>query len=180
MRSYNTSKEALERCKYPSWAINKVQNKVLNGNWEEDGDTQVNNTRQNNSRTSDSNNSQAASTPGARPSAGHIVIPYVHSLGESIKCTCLKYGTRNHFKGNRTLKQILVKPKDKDREEKKSGVIYCYQCSAIDCGEEYIGETSRTLGKRYWEHLRGPLPIQEHCQLVGHQTTQDNFSIIAM
>ena len=25
-------KEALARCKYPRWAINKVQNKVVNGN----------------------------------------------------------------------------------------------------------------------------------------------------
>ena len=138
-------KEALVRCKYPRWAINKVQNKVLNGNWEEDGNAQVNNTRQDNTGPS-INNSLATTTPGARPSAGHIVIPYVQGLGESIKCTCLKYSIRTHFKGNGTLKQILIKPKDKDPEEKKSGVIYCYQCSVIDCGEEYIGETSRTLG----------------------------------
>ena len=115
-------KEALVRCKYPRWAINKVQNKVLYGNQEEDGNTQVNNTMQNNSGPSDSDNSQATTTPGARPSAGHIVIPYVQGLGESIKCTCLKYGIRTQFKGNRTLKQILVKPKDMDPEEKKSGV----------------------------------------------------------
>ena len=51
---------------------------------------------------------------------------------------------------------------------------------AKDCGEEYIGETSRTLGERYWEHLRGPSSIQEHSQLAGHQTTQDTFSIIGM
>ena len=133
---------------------------------------------QDNTGPSDSDNRLATTTLWARPSAGHIVIPYVQGQGGSIKCTCLKYGIRTHFKGNRTLKQILVKPKDKDPEEKKSGVIYCYQCSAIDCGEEYIGETSRTMRERYWEHLRGPSPIQEHCQLVGHKTTQDNFSII--
>ena len=27
-------KEALGMCKYPRWAINKVQNKIINGNWE--------------------------------------------------------------------------------------------------------------------------------------------------
>ena len=127
----------------------KVQNKVLNGNQEEDGNTQVNNTIQDNFGPSNSDNSQATTIPGTRTSAGHIVIPYVWGLGGSIKCTCLKYGIRTHFKGNRTLKQILVKAKDKDQEEKKSGVIYCYQCSAIDCGEKYIGEISRTLGERY-------------------------------
>ena len=74
----------------------------------------------------------------------------------SIKHICCKYGIRTHFKGNRTLKQIFVKPKGKDPEDKKSGVIFCYQCSAIDHAEEYIGETARTLGERYPEHLRGP------------------------
>ena len=98
--------------------------------------------------------------------------------GGSIKHTCFKYGIRTHFKDNRTLKQILVKPKDKEPEDKKSGAIYYYYCSAIDCGEKYIGETARTLGERYWEHLRCPLLIQAHNQLIGHQTTKDNYSII--
>ena len=33
---------------------------------------------------------------------------------------------------------MLVRPKDQDSKEKKSGVIYGYQCRAIDCGEEYL------------------------------------------
>ena len=74
--------------------------------------------------------------------------------------------------------QILVKPKDKDPKGKESSVIYCYQCAAIDCGEEYIGKTIRTLGERYKEHLREPSPIQAHSNLTGHQLSQDNFSII--
>ena len=109
---------------------------------------------------------------------GHIVIPYVHGLGESIKCSCTKYGIQTHFKGNRTIKQILVKPKDQDPKEKKSGVIYSYQCGAVDCGEEYISETSRTLKERYKEHLREPSPIQVHIQSTGHQLSQGNFNII--
>ena len=39
-------KEALVRCKYPRWAINKVQNKVINGNQEDSGNTHVGNTVQ--------------------------------------------------------------------------------------------------------------------------------------
>ena len=80
--------------------------------------------------------------------------------------------------GNRTLKQMLVRPKDQDPKKKRSGVIYSYQCGTIDCGEEYISETSRTLGERYKEHLREPSPIQVHSQLTGHQLSQDNFNII--
>ena len=71
---------------------------------------------------------------------------------------------------------MLVRPKAQDPWEKKRGVIYSYQCGAIDCGEENINETSRTLGERYKEHLREPSPIQVHSQLTGHQLSQDNFN----
>ena len=73
-------KETLVRCKYPRWAINKVQNKVINGNREESGNTHVSNTTQDSNGPSD--NSQTTSTPGGRPSMGHIVIPYVQALGK--------------------------------------------------------------------------------------------------
>ena len=109
---------------------------------------------------------------------GHIVIPYVQGLGESIRCTCNKYGIQTYFRGKRTLKQMLVRPKNQDPKEKKSGVIYSYQCGAIDCGEEYISEPSRTLGERYEEHFREPSPFQAHSQLTGHQLSEDNFHII--
>ena len=79
---------------------------------------------------------------------GHIVIPYVQDLGESIECIHTKFGIQTYFRGNRTIKQMLVRPKDQDPKEKKSAVIYSYQCGSIDCGEEYISETARTLGER--------------------------------
>ena len=45
---------------------------------------------------------------------GHIVIPYTQELRESIKKICRKYGIQTHFKGTRTIKNILVKSKDED------------------------------------------------------------------
>ena len=168
--------EALVRCKYPRWAITKVQNKVINGNQEDNGNNHVGNTSQD---TSDSSgNSQTSTTSSRRPSMGHIAIPYFQGLGESIKCTCTKYGIQTCFKGNRTIKQMLVRPKDQDYKEKKNGVIYSSQCGAIDCGEEYISETFRTLGERYKECLRESSPIQAHIQSTGHQLSQDNFNVI--
>ena len=61
--------------------------------------------------------------------------------------TYSKYGILTHFKGNRTIKQILVRHKDKDPMDKKSGVIYYYQCGELTYDEEYIGETFRTFGE---------------------------------
>ena len=107
-------------------------------------------------------------------------MPYIQDLGESIKHICTKYGIQTQFKGNRTLKELLLRPKDQDQDlkEEKSGVIYSYQCGAINCGEENIKETSRTLGEWYKEHLREPSPILVHSQLTGHQLSPDNFNIL--
>ena len=45
-------------------------------------------------------------------------------------------------------------------------------------GEEYIGETARTLGEKYKEHLKKPSPTYAHILQTGHNTTTNNFSII--
>ena len=58
----------------------------------------------------------------------NIVIPYTRGVGKSIKNICRKYGIQTHFKGNRTIKNILVKPIDKDPLEIKGGATYWYQC----------------------------------------------------
>ena len=99
-------------------------------------------------------------------------------MGESIKKACSKYGIHTHFKGNRTTKQILVEPKDKDPMDKKSSAIYYYQCWELVCNEEYIRETSRTFGEIFKEHLKEPSPIHTYSTKTGHSTTPDNFNII--
>ena len=85
------------------------------------------------------------------------------------------YGVQTHFKGSTTIRQMLVRPKDKDYQ---SNVIYSYQCKGVDCDEEYIGETSRTLRKRYREHLKEPSPIHAHSFQTGHNANEDNFNIL--
>ena len=67
---------------------------------------------------------------------------------------------------------------DQGPKEKKSGVIYSYQCGEISCDEEYIGEAPRTLGARHREHLKETSPIHVHSPQTGHNSTQDNFNII--
>ena len=48
-----------------------------------------------------------------------------------------------HFKGGITIKNLLVKHKDRDIR---------YKCGRVDCEEEYIGESGRTFAERYKEH----------------------------
>ena len=60
----------------------------------------------------------------------------------------------------------------------QSGAIYWYQFGDLGCDEEYIGETSRTFGERYKEHLKAPSAIHHHSSQTGHPTSYNNFQII--
>ena len=129
--------KALTACKFPSWAIKrmKLKNKTPKSN-------------KNNNQTNRSNSISRI----------YITVPYDKGLGESVKNIGKKYGIQVHFKSGKTLKDELVVPKDKDHMTKKSGLIYRFKCDRLECDEEYIGETSRTFGERYKEHLKAPLP----------------------
>ena len=113
----------------------------------------------------ESNDANNQGTVGAKPftnevkSKGHIVIPYTQDLCKSIKKICSRYGIQTYFKGSSPIKNLLVSPKDKESKENENGVIYWFQCGDLAFDEEYIGNTSRTFGERFKEHLKEPSPI---------------------
>ena len=77
------------------------------------------------SKVNDEANSQG--TTDAQPNTndvktkGHIVISYTLGLCKSIKKICGRYGIQTHFKGNSTIKNLLVSPKEKDPMVNKVG-----------------------------------------------------------
>ena len=83
-----------------------------------------------------------------------------------------------YFTGGKTIKDLLMASKDKDHIAKKSGIIYRFKCDRVECDEEYIGESSRTFGERFKEHLKPPFPICDHFNATGHTPTLENFSIV--
>ena len=136
-------RKAVTKCKYPKWALDKVEKRLHRSSRQvTDGGT---------------NNAQSANHEVQNK--GHIVIPYTQGLCESTKKICGRYGIQTHFKGDRTIKNLLVSSKDKDPMVNQSGAIYWYQYSNLGCNDEYIGETSRTFGERYKEHMKPPLPF---------------------
>ena len=74
-------REALEKYKYPRWAINKIQNKYINNNWEENGNS---NNNQEEDSTQRPNNSTCTEvkTKKNKPSADHRVVPYYKDWGK--------------------------------------------------------------------------------------------------
>ena len=89
-----------------------------------------NNSTTQNNRPQNNHNTNARAN---KTIVGQVVIPYTKGIGKSIKQICHKYGIQVHFKGNTTIKQVLMKPKDQDPKDNKSGVIYSYQCNHLDC-----------------------------------------------
>ena len=109
---------------------------------------------------------------------GNIIVRYMKGLKESIKNTCNRYSIKVYFKGGKTIKDLLVAPKDKEHLTKKSGIVYRYKCDRLECDEEYIGESARTFGERFKEHLKAPSRIYDHRNITGHTTTLEHFSIV--
>ena len=91
-------RKALTKCKYPKWALDKVE-KRLNESTSEviDG---VNN----------QGTTVAQAVTDEVKTKGHIIIPYTQGLCESIKMICGRYGIQTHFKGGSTIKKLLVSP----------------------------------------------------------------------
>ena len=121
---------------------------------------------------------QTSNSTNSNIKRNFIVVPYTEGLSESIKNVCKKHGIQLYFKWARTTKDLHVAPKDKDHITKKSGIIYRYKCDRVECNEEYIGESSRTFGEWFKEHLKAPSPIYDHFNATGHTTTLENFSIV--
>ena len=75
------------KCKYPSWAINKVQNIVLNSNQGEHDNNQPSTT---NTKVQPDNNQGASSTNRTTTTStknfiGQILIPYTQGTAEGFK-----------------------------------------------------------------------------------------------
>ena len=140
----------------PTWALNRIQKKINKPN------------RKQTPTNRSSNYTQKS----------YIVVPYYSHLSESIKNIGKKFGVQVYCKEGTTIKNLLMAPKDRDPIQKQSGVIYKYHCERMDCDEEYIGESSRTFGERFKEHLKPPSPIYDCSNISGHSVTINNFKIV--
>ena len=70
-----------------------------------------------------------------------VIIPYIKGLSERIRTELNKFNICTMFKPHNTLRNILVKPKDRTDKMNQAGIIYHIKCE--DCSEDYIGETER-------------------------------------
>ena len=74
---------------------------------------------------------------------------------------------------------MLVHPKDKAEKQDKCGVVYQVPCAS--CPSFYVGETARSMGKRYEEHAKTDKEsaVLEHTQSLGHSISFEDVRILA-
>ena len=114
-------RNALKSCGYPKWIFEKVKHDQCQ------------------KRKKTINTKKRSKS--AQESRGLAVIPYVEGLSETAERIFHKYGINTAMKPYRTLRQLLVHPKEQTGE-----CVYEIPCHNCDC--TYIGETGRNYGKK--------------------------------
>ena len=79
-----------------------------------------------------------------------LFLPYVKGVSERIEKVCCKLNVKTVFKSHGTLRQSLMRVKNRRPVELRRGVVYEVPCGA--CNKMYVGETGRSLHERLKEH----------------------------
>ena len=121
-------------------------------------------------------------TPGDPPQRRiYSTIPYIEGISDRIRRAYKKAGVSASFRPYKTLRQLLVAPKDKPPAEQISGTVYCLECE--DCHKCYIGESARPLGKRVKEHITtrssSTSAVSEHLKTEKHHFDPNKVKILA-
>ena len=150
----------LTRCKYPMWALNRIKGKIRALNHPEE------------SKRVPSNQQETVPTPTKMLYSGTVqkrpYWKYQNCLQKTRDTSVLQRRQNHQRHPDGTQRQ--------DPISKKSGVIYRFKCDMVECNEEYIGESSRTFGEKFKEHLKLHSPIYDHFNTTCHTTTLENFS----
>ena len=110
-----------------------------------------------------------------------ISAPYFPGLSESFKQLFKYTMVQVCFKGQNTIKLMLMHPKYKVDPSLKTDIVYQWSCTKPNCKSSYIGETSRSLCDHVKEHSKegSNSAIYQHCSTKGHSLPNiDQFKII--
>ena len=113
-----------------------------------------------------------------------VTIPYCSGLSEKLNRIFGKHNTRVASKPERTIRDILVKPKDRTPQDQQCGAIYKIPCA--DCDAFYIGETGRQLNTRIGEHKKSvrlegiSSAVGEHQMDTGHDIAWKEISVLGI
>lgn len=103
-------------------------------------------------------------------------IKYVNKNSLSLGNKLIKKAIKPAYYNKRTTGNFLINNKPRTSMEEKSGV---YQIKCSDCDSIYIGLTSRSLHKRFSEHVVRPESnVAQHMAETGHSFDISNATIL--
>ena len=101
--------------------------------------------------------------------AKKIFLPYVKGVIEKV---CHQLNIKTIFKSNGTLRQTLMRVKNRRPIEARRGVVYEVPCR--DCSRRYIGETGRSLQERLKEHKYAVKSANMNNGIAAHAWNQQH------
>ena len=112
-----------------------------------------------------------------------VTLPYVCGFLEAIRRILTPQGVKVSFRPNVTLRQLLVRPKDRIPESAATAVVYQMPCAS--CPATYVGQTGRCLDQRLRRHRRAvesadftSSALAEHAWSCHHPMDWDNTRIL--
>ena len=112
-----------------------------------------------------------------------VVIPYVKSMSNNLRGVFSQYRVPLFFKPSNTLRQLLVRAKDKIQKEKM--VVPVCDIQFDTCEASYVGETEKSLKARFSEHRRSSATTSEVSRHVnfdrpGHMIDLDYTKLLTV
>ena len=104
-----------------------------------------------------------------------VTIPYIQGLSEPIKRLLERVKVKVRLRPNKTLRQLLVRPKDKVPMEQRTGVVYSIPCR--DCPKTYVGQSGRSLECRVKEHQRAVKYGDTNTSAIAEHAWQEQHNI---
>ena len=143
-----------------------------------------------NATTTTTSNGTPATTTTTKHK-GYISMPYYSGTTEPLTRIMRRVGLTAQVRSRGTLRENLVKSKDKIKQLNKTGVVYYAPCAgkndqACETKAAYIGETSRQGRQRFKEHsstaklYNGDYKsaIVQHAADTGHSFRETNLTVL--
>ena len=117
-----------------------------------------------------------------------VVLPYIKGTSDCLRRIFQKHKVNVAFRPHRTLRQMLVHPKDKTKKGDICGAVYHIKCKGTnktECHDDYIGETERTLNARFSEHRRpssretSEVSKHVHIDQPGHRVDLKDVQVLS-
>ena len=117
-------------------------------------------------------------------------MPYFSGLTEPLTRTMQNKGLSVSITSRGSLRETLVKPKDKLKKEETTGHVYHIPCAGANltsCPGTYVGETERTAMARFQEHTSTSMnalgkyksAMLQHAREHNHHFRKEDVSILS-